>query len=225
MTSTNYNNLVWPKILHWPTSPHKPRGNRAVNPEHFLFKPIVITEKLDGSNTMIHNGEIFNRDTSTPARAAFNAMVLKHHAWKTTEEYKDYFIFGENTYAIHSIRYAQQDAADTFRVFAILAPGRRLLSWKHTVELAAELAIPTVPILHEGIFTNKDELSTYLSRLHSEPSALGGEREGMVIRDATEIYEFNQQVDTTIAKSVRKNHVKPNAKHWSLTWERADIKY
>ena len=221
----NYNNMTWPKILHWPTSPHKSSRNPAVRAEDFLFKPVVITEKLDGSNTMLYNGEIYSRNSTAPARQAYNAMVLKHHAWKTTGEYRDYYIFGENTYAIHSIRYGQQDAVDTFRLFAIVQAMRGLMSWRSTIEIAAELAIPTVPVLYEAIFTSKNEISELLAKLHDEPSVLGGDREGLVIRTTEEAYNFQRNINTSMAKSVRKDHVKPDAEHWSRTWERADVKY
>lgn len=77
----------------------------------------MVTEKLDGGNTMIHQGEVYARSVSEPSRDKWMAMVRKHHAWKVQEP--DIHLYGEDIYAIHSIEYNPVPEDRTFYAFAI----------------------------------------------------------------------------------------------------------
>ena len=78
----------YPPTPHWPASPTVATGDRlAPDPQRFIGIPIVITEKLDGSNVLLHQGEVYARSTSGgPAQAnPWLEMVRKHHTWKTAQ--------------------------------------------------------------------------------------------------------------------------------------------
>ena len=84
-----------------------------------------------------------------------------------------------------------------------------------------KLGIPVVPMLFHGSVKSANELREIIDALMQEPSELGGEREGLVVRasgtigwDTIPKYTF---------KVVRANHVQPDAEHWSKNWKKADI--
>ena len=84
------------------------------------------------------------------------------------------------------------------------------------VDYAQERDIPVVPILFEGLFRSVGEIQSLVSKAHTEPSVLGGEREGIVIRLArafpAEEFRYN------VCKSVRVGHVQSD-EHWSKNWK------
>ena len=47
---------------------------------------------------------------------------------------------------------------------------------------AASKDIPTVPVLHQGRFATMDQIRRFVDAAHHQPSSLGGEREGVVLR-------------------------------------------
>ena len=54
-------------------------------------------------------------------------------------------LYGENMFAVHSIEYDSLESF--FYVFAALQDGSKWLSWDDVKDLAAELEIPTVPVI------------------------------------------------------------------------------
>ena len=49
------NSLKYPRTPYWPFSPTIGRGDTVhADPERFVGHPVVVTEKLDGSNVLIH---------------------------------------------------------------------------------------------------------------------------------------------------------------------------
>ena len=110
---------IWkyPRTPYWPDSPTKARdGDTLTDPERFVGRPVVVTEKLDGSNTLLHQGDVYARSVSAPAAAKWLGMVRKHHAWKVTEP--DVFLYGEEIYGVHSIEYDPVPEDRTFYAFA-----------------------------------------------------------------------------------------------------------
>ena len=88
------------------------------------------------------------------------------------------------------------------------------------VGYAQEHEIPVVPILFEGTFSTVADLRDFVSRAHAEPSALGGAREGVVIRAA---YGFPaEEFRSNVCKSVRAGHVQ-SEEHWSKDWKACRI--
>ena len=173
----------------------------------------MVTEKLDGSNTLLHQGDVYARSVSAPATAKWLAMVRKHHAWKVTGP--DVFLYGEEIYGVHSIEYDPVPEDRTFYAFALRFGDGSFSSSRTMVEYAQERSIPVAPILFEGTFRTVHQVRDFVTRAHLEPSALGGAREGVVIRlaEGFQAADFKHNV----CKSVRVGHVQSD-EHWSKHW-------
>ena len=145
-------------------------------------------------------------------------MVKKHHAWKVMDP--NVFLYGEDIYGVHSIEYEPVAENETFYAFALRFADGTFSSFRTMVDYAQEHDIPVAPILFEGLFRSVDEIQDFVSKAHTEPSVLGGEREGVVIRlaRAFPVEEFRYNV----CKSVRVGHVQSD-EHWSKNWKSCRI--
>ena len=206
--------LKYPKTPYWPYSPGAPQeGDELAEAARFVGRPVVVTEKLDGGNTLLCRGRVYARSVSAPSIGKWMAMVKKHHAWKVTEP--DVLLYGEDIYGVHSIEYDAVPENETFRAFALRRADGRFESFQALVSYARERAIPVVPILFEGTFPTVAGLRDFVSRAHCAPSALGGAREGVVIRAA---HGFpDAEFRSNVCKSVRAGHVQ-SEEHWSRNW-------
>ena len=174
---------VWkyPRTPYSPYSPTKaPDGDTLADLERFVGRAVVVTEKLDGSNTLLHRGDVYARSVSAPATAKWLAMVRKHHAWKVTEP--DVFLYGEDIFGVHSIEYDPVPEDRTFHAFALRFGDGSFGSFREMADYAQARAIPVVPVLFEGTFGSVRQVRDFVSAAHAEPSALGGAREGVVLR-------------------------------------------
>ena len=110
--------LKFPKMPYWPYSPGAPRdGDELAEAARFVGRPVVVTEKLDGGNTLLFRGRVYARSVAAPAPGKWMAMVKKHHAWKVTEP--DVLLYGEDIYGVHSIEYDAVPEHETFYAFAL----------------------------------------------------------------------------------------------------------
>ena len=203
-----------PRTPYWPSSPSFPADGLVVeSPERFVGVPAVVTEKLDGSNTLLHRGHVYGRGTTEPSSAKWYGMLKKWHAWKTLDD-EDY-VFGEDIYGLHSIAYDPVPEDATFYIFGVRR-GDHFTDWATVEAKANELSIPTVPILHRGAFDSVQAIDAFIQQAHRQPSVLGAEREGVVMRveAAFPSTEFGEHV----CKSVRPDHVQPDAGHWRARW-------
>ena len=216
--------LKYPRTPYWPSSPAIAKDGRYIkDTSPFINSPIIITEKLDGSNTMLREGEVYGRGDSEPSHKGWRAMVRKHHSWRTmtSKKLKEVAIYGEDIYAVHSIEYAPVEEDATFYAFAIRMTTKDIfLGWNAMVNILSSVRINTVPVLFMGEFEHIDNLNDFLYYEHNQPSMLGGEREGMVIRTLDSFYV--KDFDKNIVKSVRANHVQTN-KHWTKNWRPCKI--
>ena len=211
--------LKYPQTPYWPYSLGEPRGGDEVaDPARFAGRPIVVTEKLDGGNTLLHRGQVYARSVSAPSTGKWMAMVKKHHAWKVMEP--DVFLYGEDIYGVHSIEYDPVPENETFYAFAFRTASAGFSSFRTMVSYAREREIPVVPILFEGTFPGVRDLRDFVSRAHAEPSALGGAREGVVIRAAQGFRA--EEFRSNVCKSVRAGHVQ-SEEHWSKKWKACRI--
>ncbi len=211
--------LKYPRTPYWPYSPTRAADDdMQVDPAPFTGTPVVVTEKLDGSNTLLHEGKVYGRSVSAPSIGKWLAMVRKHHAWKVTET--DIFLYGEDIYGVHSIEYDPVPENETFYAFALRFADGSFSSFRALLQYAREREIPVVPVLYEGTFRSVAEIREVVSHAHSQESALGGAREGVVIRlaGAFPASEFHRNV----CKSVREGHVQSD-EHWSKKWRACRI--
>lgn len=186
--------------------------------EFFLNKDVVITEKIDGSNTCITEGQVYARSVSSPSHNKWFAMVKKHHAYKVTNP--GLKLYGEDIFGVHSIEYDPVEEDKTFYAFG-LANQTEFLSWSDLANYCNMWAIPVVPVIFQGKFSSITSLKEFFESEHRKPSFLGNEREGMVIRVASAFK--TDQFDMNVAKSVRPNHVQTD-KHWRYHWKCCKLK-
>ena len=175
---------------------------------------MVVTEKLDGGNTLLHAGKVYARSVSAPSHGKWMAMVKKHHAWKVKEP--DVYLYGENIYGVHSIAYGPVAEQETFYAFALRNGDGVFAAFSEVEAFANRREIPVVPVLFRGCFRSVAEIRAFMTHAHGEASVLGGEREGVVLRLAREFSaaEFRDKV----CKSVRLGHVQTD-EHWTREWK------
>ena len=204
----------FPRTLCWPYSPGIGRDD-GVHPEphRFVGEPVVVTEKLDGSNTLLHAGKVYGRSVSAPSEAKWMALVKKHHAWKVMEP--DVYLYGEDIYGVHSIAYGPVPEERTFYAFALRDGDGAFASFAQLEAYAERQGIPVVPVLFRGSFGSVKEICTFMERAHGECSVLGGEREGVVVRLARGFP--TSEFPNAICKSVRADHVQTE-EHWTRNW-------
>ena len=210
----------YPRTPYWPKSPSMEKGARVMtDTSRIIGHEVVITEKLDGSNVLLHQGEVYPRSTTSgPARNhPWLAMARKHHAWKTTlPELQELLLYGEDIYGVHSIEYGPVHEERTLYIFASMGTRMAFDSFRKTREKAERLEIPTVPLVHQGVFKRGEDLGKFLGEyMEQATSALGGEIEGLVIRHthAFPASAFGQYV----CKYVRPHHVQTD-EHWTRNW-------
>ena len=206
--------IKYPRTPYSPWSPSIADRDIA-NMSNFVGRPIVITEKIDGSNTMLHNGQVYGRSVDTPSNAGWLGMVKQHHAWKTYG-IEDRLFFGEDIFGIHSIEYEPVKPEHTFYLFGIYYPEISMWqSWSDTEWHAREFGFNTVPVLFKDKVNNVSDLRKVVNELMGLPSSLGGSREGVVIRreSAFKLADFHN----SICKLVRENHVQTD-EHWTYNW-------
>lgn len=204
----------YPRTYHLPWSPGGTNDDKKLpSIDGFLSRPgqeniLVITEKLDGSNSCLTTEGVFAR--SHGKISTHPAFDYLKGIWagilgqlEPGEE-----IFGENCFAVHSITY---DALSSyFFVFNIRKNGR-WLSYDEVVSRAQELGLTTVPLLYRGVILSEKEFISLTNKTMKEKSFFGGEREGFVVRtiDSFKDNDFS----TNVAKYVRANHVQ-TSDHW-----------
>ncbi len=146
----------------------------------FAGQEIVITEKLDGSNTLLRQGQACPRSADSASPSPWLAMACKHHAWKTLP-LPNLQLYGDDIYGVHAIEYDPVPENATFYLFAAREDDT-WLSWDAVSALARNLDMPTVPVLHRETPETLRELRSEAEALMLRPSAIGPEKEGIVIR-------------------------------------------
>ena len=142
------------------------------------------------------------------------AMVKKHHAWKVTGP--DVFLYGEDIYGTHSIVYEPVREDRTFYAFALRDRAGGFASFDDLRAYADSLEMATVPVLFEGRFGSLGEMQAFMEAEQAKPSALGGEREGLVLRMAGAFPAADFPLN--VCKSVRQDHVQSD-EHWRRNWK------
>lgn len=202
--------VKYPRTPHLPWSPGKTRDDRTIESLECLTNTsILVTEKLDGSNVCMTQDAVYSRggDANHPS---FNWLK----AWHATHRYaipRFSFAYAEYCYAVHSISY--DTLPHYLHLFAVLdAEDSTWLSWKEVTKLAAALNIPTVPTISSLFAHNEKELEeTTREIMDSGTSVYGPTREGLVLRDSSQIKQ--EEFGVKVAKWVRKDHVQTD-EHW-----------
>lgn len=206
MSSDKYN-----RTFHMPWSLGCTNDDKiAKSVNNLINTNIIITEKIDGSNTSLENKGCFARTHSgPPTHASFDGLKALHASikWKIPNNLQ---LFGEWCFALHSIVY--QELPDYFLLFNIRnISTNSWLSWEEVELWAMELELHTVPVLFKGTINSEKEFKKIVENLMVEPSVCGGIREGVVARVEREF--LDEDFPFNVMKCVRKNHVQ-TSEHW-----------
>lgn len=208
----------YPRTYHLPWSPGTTSDDRiSKSVESLIKREIVITEKLDGSNTSITKSGVYGR-----SHADFTRNPWDVKSWEIWNLIKNdlsngVYLFGEGMYGIHSIEYT--NLTSYFYIFGV-RDNNIWIDWDSVEEYAYLLDLPTAPVLFRGVVNSEKELKELTESLVSQPSSLGGSSEGIVVRNANSFH--NDDFSQNIMKWVKKGHVQTD-EHWTRTWKKADI--
>jgi hypothetical protein len=209
----------YPRTLHLPFSPEIHSDDKTINIDtlnELLSHQIVITEKMDGGNCMMQKGVgVFARSHSLPTSCpTFNLIKNIHFFPKEYLMNDNYLYFGENLYAVHSIKY--ENLEDTFFLFKIYDKEKKLwLSYTDVVEEAQRLNFKMPNIIKSGFFTFK-ELQIFLD----SDIKTRNNFEGYVINNMDSFGK--DEFSNNVVKYVRLGHVQTD-EHWSKNWVKSNI--
>jgi RNA ligase-like protein len=200
--------VKYSRTFHLPWSPGKTRDDRVLdNLGGLLGLEIVITEKLDGSNVAYSRESVFARSHSgPPAHPSFDVAKATHAQIRHLIPER-VTVFVEYCRAVHSIEY---DGLPGYSHAIGVREDNDWWDWDATCDLATNLGLPTVPLLHRGVLKDKRDLELLTGLLGNAPSIYGGTREGVVVRREAGCGLF----DGGIAKWVRADHVQTD-EHWT----------
>lgn len=184
----------------------------ALSIDNLINQPIVITEKMDGSNTSLEADGCFARTHSgPPTHISFDGLKSLHASlkWKIPIDVQ---LFGEWCFARHSIEYSELPSY--FLLFNVRETSSDIISWSSWEEVemwANEIEVPTVPVLFKGTVSSAKQLQELTESLMIQTSKCGGIREGIVARVQREF--INEDFSSCVLKCVRANHVQ-TSEHW-----------
>ena len=205
--------------LNW--SPGATSDDKISNSiDNLIGIDIVITEKLDGENCGMTNDGVYARSHATFTTSAWSREVRQIHDIKVRGQLEDnVYLFGENMEGIHSIEYS--NLKSYFYLFGV-RDNNIWIPWQSVEEYAYLLDLELAPVLFKGKVNSEKELKDIVNDLVNKPSELGGEREGIVVRNAG-LFN-NDDFKDNVMKWVRANHVTTD-EHWTRNWKRSKIKF
>lgn len=208
MDSPKYN-----RTFHLPWSKGATNDDKiAPSVDSLLNQPLIITEKMDGSNTSLEASGCFARTHAAPPNhPSFDALKALHASIKYIIP-ENLQIFGEWCFALHSIPY---DALPGyFMTFGIRHLGGQKpwwYDWAQVEQWSAKIGLPTVPVVWKGFVASEETLKNLTEKLSKQPSVCGQVREGLVVR--IEGCFNDSDFSKSVMKWVRKNHVQ-TSDHW-----------
>ena len=209
----------YPRTFHLPFSPEVHSDDKTIDAsvlETFLNTEVVISEKLDGGNACMKPEGVFARSHKLPTSCeTFDYIKNKHYFSKKYSMNPNYWYFGENMFAIHSIPYTE--LIDSFYLFNVL--NHNTSEWLPYDEVIAEsirMEFELVPEVFRGTFKTIKEIQEFMDSRIDKGSYLGGECEGFVMRKAGS-FPFSEFSDNVV-KYVRAGHVQTD-EHWRKNWK------
>jgi hypothetical protein len=204
--------LKYPRSLHLPWSPGGTSDDKRMLDVGTLVGPeLVITEKCDGSNLTYTSRAVFSRSHSGPPTHPSFDLAKATHAQLRHRISEGISIFCEYCYAVHSIEYDALPSASL--VFGVRDDERALWwDWDMVAAQATDCGLPTVPVLFRGAVASAKELEALTTSLAEGTSALGGVREGIVVRLAGSFP--SDAFSASLGKWVRRDHVTTD-EHWA----------
>lgn len=201
----------YPRSFHLPWSPGGTSDDKRLQSVDALIGPeIIVTEKCDGSNLTYTSKAVFSRSHSgPPAHASFDLAKATHGRIRHLIS-DGISVFCEYCYAVHSIEYGA--LPEHSLVFGVRDDSSGIWwEWDMVAAQAADLGLPTVPVLFRGTVASERELAELTTSLSAGPSAFGGAREGVVVRLAGAFSDA--AFSSSLGKWVRAGHVTTD-EHW-----------
>ncbi|WP_394850209.1 RNA ligase family protein [Pendulispora brunnea] len=201
----------YPRSFHLPWSPGGTSDDKRLHDvSGLLGVELVVTEKCDGSNLTYTRHSVFSRSHAGPPSHPSFDLAKATHARLGYLISEGTSVFCEYCYAVHSIEY--RALPDYSLVFGVRDDqSGTWWEWDMVTAQAADLGLPTVPVLFRGILETERQLQALTEDLAAQPSAFGGIREGVVVRRAAVF--GNTEFPRSLAKWVRKDHVTTD-EHW-----------
>lgn len=212
--------MKYPRTYHFKWSEGITNDDKISNSlDNLIGNDIIITEKLDGSNTAITKNGVYGR-----SHGDFSKNPWDNKSWEIYHKIKNdlhdgLYIFGEGMYAVHSIEY--ENLTSFFYILGV-RDNNIWIPWSEVEVYSFLLDLPTVPVLFKGVVKSEKELKSIVEDLSKGHSSLGGIREGVVCRNASSFH--NDDFISNVIKWVRPNHVRTDS-HWTRNWKKANIKY
>lgn len=209
------------RTYHLPWSPGATSDDKVSKSiDNLIGIDIVITEKLDGENCGMTNDGVYARSHATFTTSAWSREVRQIHDIKVRGQLDDnVYLFGENMEGVHSIEYS--NLKSYFYLFGV-RDNNIWIPWQSVEEYSYLLDLELVPVLFKGKVNTEKELKDLVNDLVSKPSELGGEREGIVVRNSGLFH--NDDFADNVMKWVRANHVTTD-EHWTRNWKKSKIEY
>jgi len=215
-----------PSTPYLPMSPgHEENDVNLPDLKPFLNQPLVITIKMDGSNTLVTRDLVAARNGNHADHPSFALLKAMHSDFgrKIPEGVQ---IFGEWLFAKHSIHYTGDLTLNAlFQPFGVYFQRTETFGgWDDVVRMAELIGFPTTPVLDRNLICDNEwELRKILDGFAKDVVKQG--HEGLVVRTMYpfpyanfEGYETTNGKTTwrvsAIGKWVRANHVQTDD-HWS----------
>ena len=186
MEGTEAMNAKFPRIPHLPFSPGAtPDDERVPDLRDFLGHPVVLTEKIDGSNVCLTSETVYARSHSGAATGRMFDELKAHHAAVRHLIPEGWSIFAEWCAAVHTVEYQDREECPFPRLFVIGArddEGGVWGSWETLYQWAGRLGCHAAPKIHVDVFDVEARLRKTVEIHAKAPSFWGPRREGVVVR-------------------------------------------
>jgi hypothetical protein len=205
----------YPRTYHTPFSPGLKNDDRRVDTiDHWLNRPVMLTEKMDGSNLCFERDNVYSRSHSKyPVHESFN---MAKGEWQRVRYQipEGVQVFGEWLFAKHSIHYL--DLPAYFMIFGVHDLRNDMWwDWLGVKYFAAELGFPTVPVLGTATCATASQLEAAILSTISSRQTEEHPVEGIVNRpDVTEQCFPDSEFARKLCKWVRKDHIQTD-EHWT----------
>ncbi len=194
----------YPRTPHLPWSPGSTADDKYIGAAELAYlsalEDFLVTEKMDGGNLSFY-GDAFHGRSKDSGTHAWDTAAKALWASVRFQIPAGWRISGESMYARRSVAY--DELPGVFLIFGAWDEENNALDWDTVVELAAELNVPTVPVIYRG-----SDWRAAVSAWEASGRTTD-ESEGFVVRNAGSFHydDFSKN----IAKFVRADHVRTAA--------------
>ncbi|GAA0801974.1 RNA ligase family protein [Spirilliplanes yamanashiensis] len=139
--------MKYPRTFHLPDSPGATADDRVQHDLSQLTGELVVTEKMDGGNLTFTRDLMHGRSLDSGTHA-WDRRAKAEWARVAPLLPPGWRVSGESMWARRSVAYERLPGV--YLVFGVWDASGALLDWDSTVEWAALLELPLVPVLYRG---------------------------------------------------------------------------